>query len=282
MPVEDLLTSKGVQYKSSGSSLLIRCLNPEHPDNNPSCRVDKVTGATHCFSCGFSANIFRHYGILNDTVSLRVVKLKEKLAAFMETNSELVPIKGLVPFQGAFRGISAKTLKTFNAMRTYDDPDFTDRIIIPITDISGRVYSYIARHMFSDEHPRYVIYPRKRAVSLFPIRLPANTSKVVLVEGIFDMLNLYDSGMTNVVCCFGTQGITEKTVVEKTLPLKIQGVSKVFILFDGDKPGRDAAAATKPLLEEVGLSVEILELEDDTDPGNLDLEHIRQIKEYTS
>ena len=33
--------------------------------------------------------------------------------------------------------------------------------------------------------------------------------KVILVEGIYDMLNLQDKGLTNAVCTFGTKNINE-------------------------------------------------------------------------
>lgn len=282
MPVEELLISKGVQYKSSGQSFLVKCINPDHADNNPSCSIDKVSGIFRCFSCGYSGNIFRHYGILTDSVSLKVVKLKDKLRTFVESTRELEPIKGLIPFTGTFRGISQKTLKHFNASRTYDDPRFADRIIFPITDISNEVYSYIGRHMFSDESPKYLIHPRKVQQGIFPVLLEPGTTSVVMVEGIFDMLNMYDNGITNTVCCFGVNSITEKTLAQKLLPLRIQGVNKIFILFDGDKAGRQGAKDLQPLIEDFGIQVEILELDDGDDPGSLEYEVIEQIKEHIS
>jgi DNA primase len=44
MNVIDLLNNRQIQYREAGKDYLIKCLNPEHDDSNPSMRVDKVTG----------------------------------------------------------------------------------------------------------------------------------------------------------------------------------------------------------------------------------------------
>ena len=94
------------------------------------------------------------------------------------------------------------------------------------------------------------------------------------------MLNLYDKGMRNVSCVFGTSTLKNATK-ERLMPFKVQGVEKIFILFDGDKAGRDAANEIKPLIEAENFKVEIIKLPDDTDPGELDQASVDSIKEYT-
>jgi DNA primase len=54
------------------------------------------------------------------------------------------------------------------------------------------------------------------------------------------------------------------------------------LLFDGDEAGSSAAKALKPLLEAEGFVVEIIELPDGTDPGDLDAENVRSIAEYVN
>ena len=51
MEAVKFLEEKGIDYTLSGKDAVIQCLNPEHDDNNPSMRVDKLTGMFHCFSC---------------------------------------------------------------------------------------------------------------------------------------------------------------------------------------------------------------------------------------
>jgi DNA primase len=69
-------------------------------------------------------------------------------------------------------------------------------------------------------------------------------------------------------------------VREKLQPFKTQGITKVYIMFDGDKAGSDAAFKLKPMIEELDLEAEIIKLEDDVDPGVLSEEYVASIKEY--
>ena len=87
---------------------------------------------------------------------------------------------------------------------------------------------------------------------------------VILVEGIFDMVNLHDKGLSNAVCCFGTKNIN----TDKLSMLKIQGVESIDIFFDGDDPGQQAALRLKEMCEEVDLVSRNIHLKD-TDPGAL-------------
>jgi len=69
-PILELLQKNGLGYSVSGRDYLIKCLNPEHEDNNPSFRIDRVSGAAHCFSCGFKTNIFKYFGVFTNPVPL--------------------------------------------------------------------------------------------------------------------------------------------------------------------------------------------------------------------
>jgi DNA primase len=114
---------------------------------------------------------------------------------------------------------------------------------------------------------------------VFPAHLPSGYSSMVIVEGIFDMLNLYDKGLENVVCAFGTNTLQNETK-SKLLPFKAQGITHIYLLFDGDEAGRKASQTLKPIIELEGFIVEIVNLPDDTDPGELDIEDVRSISEY--
>lgn len=279
-PVLTLLNDKGLSFTVSGRDYLIKCLNPKHDDSNPSCRVDKVTGISHCFACGFKANLFKFYGILTNNSSIRVAKLKEKLKDLSESMLETKMPDGHTPYTQVFRGISVATLKHFGAFFTHEVEQLEDRVVFPIYDITNKLTVCIGRHALSNGNPRYVIYPRGKQVPLYPSIFEEPIRSIVLVEGIFDMLNMYDKGARNVVCCFGTSTL-KGDVKNRLMPYKAQGVQKVFILFDGDTAGREAAAQLKPLIEAENLLVEIVELPDDTDPGNLSQEDVSSIKEYT-
>lgn len=277
--VENLLKEKGIEFKHQGQDLVVKCLNPEHDDSSPSMRIDKVDGKFNCFSCGFKGNIFKYYGILTNNVNIRVAKLKEKIKDLKTSLTGLELPEGYVPFGRSFRGISKDTLTKFNAFHTDRVEELADRIVFPITDASGVIQVFVARHILSDAQPKYVVYPKHRTIPSFPVSLEKGTTNIVLVEGIFDFLNCYDKGLTNVVCTFGTQTLKANTKT-KMLPYRIQGITKVYILFDGDSAGNNAAKELKPLLDELNFEVEIITLPDGLDPGQLDQEYINSIKEY--
>jgi DNA primase len=279
-PVLELLKDKGVYFTISGKDYVTKCFNPEHSDNTPSFRIDKATGIAHCFSCGFKTNIFKFYGLLTNNVSIRVVKLKEKLKLLKESTNGLDPLDGAKPINQAFRGISKETLKIFGAFETDRVDQMQDRIIFPITDVRSKTVCYVGRHSMSNGNPRYVNYPAGVTIPLFPTKFDEHYRTVVLVEGIFDMLNLYDKGLKNVVCTFGTSKLLND-VEQKLLSYKVMGVEKIFILYDGDQPGRDAAKKIKPLIEAADFIVEIIDLPEGQDPGIITEDDVKQLIEYT-
>ena len=278
-PVLDLLNSKGLSFTISGRDYLIKCLNPDHDDSNPSFRVDKVSGIAHCFSCGYKTNIFKYFGIFTNQIPLKIAKLKEKIQELKRMSTGLAELPGSVPYTRSHRGISVETLKYFGAFFTTQVDKMEDRIIFPIKSITGKTEVYVGRHLLSNGNPRYLNYPGGVQIPLFPASVPRGSRSMVLVEGLFDMLNLYDKGLDNAVACFGTNTL-QKDMKQKLMPYRAQGVTKVFIMFDGDEAGRKASSFLKPLIEEEGFEVEIISLDDGDDPGVLDQENVSSIVEY--
>ena len=90
--------------------------------------------------------------------------------------------------------------------------------------------------------------PRGAKMPLFPVVEPIQ-NKIILVEGIFDVLNLHDKGLTNAVCCFGVKNVTE----EKLEVLSVQGIEGIDIFLDNDEAGQKAAQKIQELCEKVGL-----------------------------
>lgn len=278
-PVLELINKNGLGFTVSGRDYLIKCLNPEHEDSNPSFRVDRVSGVAHCFSCGFKTNIFKFFGVFTNPVPIRIAALKEKLAELKTSGTGLDLPTGHTPYTKQFRGISPQTLRHFGAFYTNQVEKLQDRIVFPIKDITGKIVVFVARHTMSNGNPRYVNYPSGVRIPVYPSHLPSGYKSMVLVEGIFDMLNLYDNGLENVVCAFGTNTLQNETKA-KLLPFKAQGITHIYLLFDGDDAGKKAAQQLKPTIEQEGFIVEIINLPDGTDPGELDKEDIRSIAEY--
>jgi len=279
-PVLDIINKNNLAFTVSGRDYLIKCLNPDHEDTNPSFRVDRISGVAHCFSCGFKTNIFKYFGIFSNPVPIRILGLKEKLKKLRLPVEQELPL-GHTPWTKPFRGISSQTLKYFEAFYTNQVEKLQDRIIFPISDITNRIQVFVGRHTLSNGNPKYLNYPSGIELPVYPSYLNKPEKSIVLVEGIFDMLNLYDKGLKNAICCFGTNTLQNSTK-QKLLPFKAQGVTHIFILFDGDEAGEKAAKQLKPVLEQDEFLVEIIKLPDGVDPGELSKEDVDSIREYTS
>ena len=180
-PVLDIINKNNLAFTVSGRDYLIKCLNPEHEDSNPSFRVDKVTGVAHCFSCGFKTNIFKYYGVFTNPVPMKILALKEKLQELKNFGLDLELPAGYTPYTKQFRGISPKTLKHFGAFYTNQVEKLADRIIFPIKDITGKTVVYVGRHTLSNGNPRYINYPSGVQIPVFPSHLPSGYSSLVLV-----------------------------------------------------------------------------------------------------
>ncbi len=274
-----LLQEKKIFFSISGKDYVTTCFNPEHIDTNPSFRIDKISGICHCFSCGYKTNIFKYFGILSNNTSIRVAKLKQKLTDLKTSINGLDMLQGAKPCSQSFRGISTQTLKEFGAFYTDKIEKLGDRIIFPITDVRDKIVCYVGRHTLSNGNPRYANYPSGVAIPMFPVKFKKQYTSMVIVEGIFDMLNLYDKGLHNVACTFGTSKL-HADVSEKLFSYKVIGIEKIFIMYDGDDAGKVASAKIKPLIEEAGFIVEIIEIPDDTDPGEMSQDDVNMIIEY--
>ena len=264
MRVDELLQEQRIEFKVSGRDYVIKCLNPDHEDNNPSMRVDNITGIFNCFSCGFKGNVFKHFGAAANFLEIKRQKLKESIDEKRSASIGFEFPKGFAPYVGNWRGIRPETYKHFEAFMHHES-QFNGRIVFPVRDITGKVVAFNGRHMTMTEIPKYLIYPPQAKLPLYPSTVHPIKGRVILVEGIFDMINLYDKGLSNAICCFGTRNID----AEKLAILKMQNVEGVDIMFDGDDAGQTAAEEIKGLAERVGLTSRNINLGQNIDPGGL-------------
>ena len=264
MNVDELLQEKRIDFKVSGQDYVVKCLNPDHEDNNPSMRIDSITGIFNCFSCGFKGNLFTHFGAAANFLEIKRQKLKTSIEEKRSASVGFEFPKGFQPYKGNWRGIQPETYKHFDAFMHHDS-QYNGRIVFPIRDITGKVVAFNGRHMTMTEIPKYLIYPPQAKLPLYPSNVTPIKGKVILVEGIFDMINLWDKGLTNAICCFGTKNID----TEKLSILKMQNISGVDIMFDGDNAGQEAAEDLKIMAEKVGLIPRNINLGQNIDPGGL-------------
>lgn len=267
--VEELLKDRDIEYLDKGKDLLIKCINPEHDDSHPSMRVDRETGKFNCFSCGDHGNIFVRFGEYQSPVYDLVYEIRDRIGEIQRLSRGMEIPPGARPFHEEFRNIRPETYQKFGAF-TCGTEEYENRIIFPISDASGKILCFNGRHLYSDVTPKYKIYPERAQIPVFPF--VKGHSTLILTEGLFDMLNLHDKGIENVVCIFGTQNLSYHSLYDKLLPYLISGVNKFLVLMDNDKAGRYAAQKIVDMIKSrtklPAIDISYM-LDKDDDPGCL-------------
>ncbi|HAW03905.1 MAG TPA: hypothetical protein DCW83_04410 [Saprospirales bacterium] len=258
--VIELLEERGVYYRLSGRDILVHCLNPDHEDRSPSMRIDRVLGVFHCFSCGHKGSVFRHYDVEYSELEIRRENIKRIISTIRSSGIGLSMPEGYMPYIGNWRGIKPEIYKKFNAFR-HHDKHFVGRINFPIKDAGDRIVAFQGRDEMGTLDDKYMFYPSGVKLPLFPQVRPLQ-GRVILVEGIFDMLNLHDKGLDNAICCFGVKNFNET----KLNFLKISGVTGLDLLFDADQAGEAGAEHVKKLTN--NFPVRVIKLRSG-DPGSL-------------
>ena len=275
MDVEQLLQQKKIPFVPSGKDLKVCCLNPDHDDSNPSMRIDRITGIFNCFSCGFKGNLFSFFEEKANFLQQKRHTFKLKLQQKLAENIGLDMPENRVAFTQSWRNISAETYRKFEAFE-HNDTDFIGRVVFPIRGLSGKIVGFNGRALTPEKSPKYLITPASSKLPLFPAKIEPIQGRAILVEGIFDMLNLHDKGLTNAVCAFGTQKLTK----DKLILLKVQGVSGVDILFDNDEAGEIAVKKAIELIESLEMTTRTVTLPSSVnDAGELTARQVIKLKE---
>jgi DNA primase len=145
---------------------------------------------------------------------------------------------------------------------------FRDRLMFPIFSISGRVIGFGGRGIDDHIQPKYLNSPEspvfKKGEVLYGISQTKESirgrSEAVLVEGYFDLLSLYQRGITNVCAPLGT------ALTESQCFLLSRYAKKVNILFDRDMSGIKAALRAVGLLINAQVDVHVTVLPEEFDP----------------
>jgi len=278
MTVEELLVEERISFKQSPADFVVKCLNPEHDDNNPSMRIDKITGVFNCFSCGFKGNIFKHFDKPSNYLDIKREKVKQTIERKRSESIGLQMPNDIIPYKGNRRNISAETYKKFEAFICNNAP-FAGRIVFPVRDITGKIVSFNARVLTEkpiDGQLKYIHHPPRVKLPIFPANVTPIKGRVILVEGIYDVINLHDKGLTNTLCCFGLANIT----VDKLNLMKMRGVEQIDIFLDPDAAGQGAVDKVIELCDKAELKYYNVTIPPDLgDPGDLSKEDVQKLKE---
>ncbi|MCI0382829.1 MAG: DNA primase [Chlamydiae bacterium] len=147
---------------------------------------------------------------------------------------------------------------------------FEGRITFPISDPFGSVIGFSARKI--DENTfggKYINSPEtplfRKSYTLFGLdhsrmRI-AKERKAIVVEGQIDALRLIHGGFDYTVAALGTAfGISHVEELDKL------GIVTVYLAFDGDEAGRQAAIKVGNLFQKKGIEVKVVSFFDGLDP----------------
>ncbi|NCF30983.1 MAG: DNA primase [Bacteroidetes bacterium] len=148
---------------------------------------------------------------------------------------------------------------------------FRGRVIFPIRSMSGRVQGFGGRilsqnaktakylnspesEMYNKSKALYGIYESKQSIS--------KNDVCYLVEGYTDVIQMHQSGITNVVSSSGTALTVDQIRMINRL------TSNIVVLFDGDAAGLRASLRGIDLILEQGMNVKVCTFPEGDDPDS--------------
>jgi len=264
--IDDLLTYVGVtkrRWKVNGDSCQFCC--PIHKESRPSCGVSASLQLFHCFSCSAAGTFdyFLHKALpdefrnmkqaaefirsqYNVDVSLFNDEYLERIMRYEdfynkeETPRKVKPLHSIAPFRGGEetyqyfydRGFDDGMLEWFRV--GYDTLHRT--VTLPVFWEDYTLAGVIGRYIYPrSKAERYKVYDGfMRGDLLFPIDKVVHDGEVVLVEGVFDALRLYQYGHRNVLA----------TMTSSLTPTQVKWLANntdsVVLMYDNDTQGYNA------------------------------------------
>lgn len=274
-------------------------------DSHPSSRIatnDDGEVYFHCFTCktsGSLSDLLFDYADYMDDAELKKATLKSfpelknpqiiklskiKRALFRKENipeemkdhsedfhklSSMIKSSSGVADYLRERNVPSKIARSYNLC--YDRKG--TRLLFPVYS-DGKLVTTVGRALLSDQLPKYYnYYTALTGTVLGGLHLfnPQIHTRIILVEGFFDLLNIAGFDKASLpVCCFGARLTQEQAkILERLYYSKIIHRPQICLMYDGDKPGRQATAQAAKRLQIPNRSKEVIWLPDGRDPGSI-------------
>ncbi len=144
------------------------------------------------------------------------------------------------------------------------------RLLFPLFSSSGRIIGFGGRRL-SKKGPKYLNSPdtpiHKKGKNLYSLwhtkKEIRKTEKIILVEGYFDFLSLYQAGIKNAVACLGTSLTLDQA------ELISRYAKEVILFFDEDTAGKIATLRSLGMLLGEGINVKIGQSGKEKDPDEI-------------
>ena len=142
---------------------------------------------------------------------------------------------------------------------------FRDRLMIAIQNLSGAIVAFGGRDLSENKDIKRAKYMNSPETALYhksdilfglhhTRQSIAKEKAVIIVEGYFDMISLFQGGVTNVVAASGT------ALTETHASILARYAEKAYLVFDGDKAGREATYKSLQIVLPKGIAPRIFAL----------------------
>lgn len=166
-------------------------------------------------------------------------------------------------FRAGLALLSDKTKKYFDRFRT--------RLMIPIFNLTGKPIAFGGRTLKKGEAAKYINSPETPLYSKGNVLYGLNFARdfireknaVIVVEGYFDLISVWQTGVQNVVASSGTAFTPQQA------RLLARFAEDVFLFFDADSAGQNAALRSVDALFDAGLEVKVVSAPQGHDPDSV-------------
>lgn len=182
---------------------------------------------------------------------------------------------GLIKY-AAKKDISPEDLESAGlAIRSEKRDSYFDRfrlrLMIPIFNLSGKPIAFGGRTLKKGEPAKYVNSPETPLYSKSNVLYGLNfardairtSNEVFVVEGYFDVISLWQAGIKNVVASSGTAFTSQQARLLERFG------ERVYLFFDADSAGQQAALRSVDSLFDAGLEVKVMVPPEGEDPDSL-------------
>ncbi|MDO8784647.1 MAG: DNA primase [Syntrophales bacterium] len=169
------------------------------------------------------------------------------------------------------QGAPLKLVEQAGLVAKTDKEDFYDRfrgrLIFPIEDVAGHIIAFGGR-ILGDGEPKYLNSPESpvyvKGSNLYGLSKTRDVirekSYAILVEGYFDLISLFNAGITNVIATLGT------ALTKDQVKLIRRYTGDVVVIFDPDEGGKKAMARSLELFLAGNVQAKVVVLPDNHDP----------------
>ncbi len=148
---------------------------------------------------------------------------------------------------------------------------FAGRLMIPIDNESGRVVGFGGRIMIAGQGPKYMNsseskYFQKNRLLFNLSRAKAAIKQLnyaVIAEGYFDVISLFEAGISNAVGLLGT------ALTEKHLRILGNYTRNLLFFLDSDAAGQAATLRSVDIAEKMDFTTAVVMMRDYKDPADL-------------